>query len=115
MIQERLQSPPRMGAILLLSVGLIWSSVKIIPWNSFAPRSSAAFDIPEEIKKLPPAQRRALLSNRKRYSLMPAERRRLIQDRWQVFRHMPPWRQEEVLRKYAAWKRAHRPRAEPPI
>jgi hypothetical protein len=56
-------------------------------------------------EKLPQKRRDAIANNHKRFSGMTPKQQRLIRDRWQFYRHLPPWRQEQMLRELQAWQK----------
>ena len=57
--------------------------------------------------KLPVHRRARISRNYHRYARMTAAEKRFVQDRWQYYRHLPVWRQQEMLREFDAFQRSH--------
>jgi hypothetical protein len=61
----------------------------------------------EAWKEFPPERQKFLSTARKRFLAMNTEKRRLVQDRWRYYRHLPAWRQAELLKEFEQWKMTH--------
>ena len=57
--------------------------------------------------RLSPDRKKAIAEGHRRFLAMTVDEQRLIRNRWQYYRHLPAWRQEEMLRQYEAWRRAN--------
>jgi len=72
-----------------------------LPWTTSLPSEPVASPATRTAwGKLAPKRRQRIAKNYIRYSSMPPEERQFIQNRWQYYRHLPAWRQEEMLREF---------------
>jgi len=73
-------------------------------WRHHQP-SQARTHFHEQWAHLPANRRHIITENQRRFAQMTADQQRLIRNRWQFFRHLPPGRQQELLKEYEAWKK----------
>ena len=61
----------------------------------------------ETWSRLSPERKKAISAGHKRFIKMTAPDQQMIRDRWQYYRHLPAWRQEQMLRDFERWRQIH--------
>jgi len=94
-------------ALSVFLLGIVVSVISLYWFRHHPLRHSAPTYSSEAWEKLSFERRTTISGNHQRFSSMTPEQQRLIRDRWQFYRHLPPWRQAQMLRDYETWQKTN--------